>query len=108
MSPLVALHATNFRYREGIYARGLLPSQPAAIQDYGVYVFSDDDSFEHAVYSRASGGLIVHWACDRGQDVWQVAYIGPLCADRFVANGLVLLHRVPPEHVKLVTFVKGH
>lgn len=104
MSPLVAYHSTYRRCRDSIMARGLIRSEPTMIQPYGVYVYGDD--FGHPIWSRSGKG--VYWGSGPNNDVWQVSYIGPLCDDPLVANGMVLLKDVPPEQVTLVTLATGH
>ena len=98
MSPLVAYHATNPKCRESILRRGLLPAQPQKGRPFGVYVFRDDDAFNHPTFSR--GGRLI-WVVGGGQDIWEAAYIGPLTPDQYVINGMVFLG--PVHHVTLVT-----
>lgn len=88
---LVGLHASQYRHRPGIERHGLLPNQPAINRPFGVYIFTEDGSFDHVTYSR--GGR-VRWSSHRGQDLWSVSYFGPATPDAYVENGLVLLDRV--------------
>ena len=101
MSPLVAYHATRRACRESISQRGLIASEPTLQQPVGVYVFRHDH--RHGAVMR--GGPVATWDYAPRQDLWQVAYIGPLMLDRFVSNGFILLKSVPPSEVTLVT---GH
>jgi hypothetical protein len=103
MSPLVAYHATNRRSRTSIANRGLFPAMPAIGRPFGVYVFREDDAVTHSIFSRTQR---LRWTSDRGQDVWEVSYIGPITPDHYVENGLVLLGRV--THVSLVAGNNGH
>jgi hypothetical protein len=43
------------------------------------------------------------WEWYGQEDLWQVAYIGPMLADRLVENAMILLGDVLPEMVTLVT-----
>ena len=96
MSPLVAYHATNPKCRESIRDNGLLPSQPIMGRPHGVYVFRPDESFDHLGWN--SHGM---WDCAPGEDLWKVAYIGPLMIDQYILNAMILLGTV--DHVTLVT-----
>lgn len=105
MSPIVGLHATSRRCRDSIREYGIIPSEPTLLQPFGVYVFSDDDEFTHPTYSRSSMPSFVTWAAEWCQDVWAVAYIGPIVPDHLVANALVFLTEEP---VTLITLITGH
>lgn len=96
MSPIVGYHASRYACRDSIRRHGLLCSRPAKGQLVGVYVFRPDGSFNHP-----SRTFDLYWDERYGQDLWECAYIGPLAMDRFVINGMVLLH--PVQHVTLVT-----
>lgn len=101
MSPFIAFHATRPACRDSIRKRGLLASRPARTQPFGVYVFADtirNNPFGMLYRSRRTA-----WGSSDGQDVWQVAYVGTMMADRFVENAMVLTDTVPPEMVTLVT-----
>lgn len=100
MSPFIAHHATRQACRDSIQREGILPSRPTALQPYGVYVFRDDTDIDHNTWSR---GRCLRWAHDQRQDVWRVAYIGPMRPDHLVTNAMVLLERVRPSEVTLVT-----
>lgn len=102
MSPLVAYHNSPRRYRDSINRYGLLPNKPSAAGCFGVYVFRDD--YTHTVYTthnRVARPYHLRWRHRNPDDLWEVAYIGPLRADRFVENGLVLLEQ--PQFTSLVT-----
>jgi hypothetical protein len=101
MSPLVALHATSVTNRESIRVRGLVPGPPKNRGRTGVYVFSDGIS--HPTRGRTAGARRIKWTAGPGEDVWQVAYIGPVATDIYVENALILLDSVGPELVTLVT-----
>lgn len=96
MSPLVAYHATRMACRASIQENGLLPNRAKRGLPHGVYVFRADNSFSHVGYNSRS-----EWTRAPRQDLWEVAYIGPLTFDPYVLNGLVLLGKV--DHVTLVT-----
>lgn len=98
MSPLVAYHSTTFRHRASIQQRGLLAGKPMFQRIFGVYVFRND----HGHPTRMRGARCV-WGWDYPNDLWRVAYIGPLSEDRYVENGLVLHQSIPPQHITLIT-----
>jgi hypothetical protein len=103
VSPLAAYHSTSRRHRESIQEHGLLPNLPNATQLYGVYVFRDD-LYHRTRHMRIRGAfrqVRVRWAHETHNDLWEVAYVGPLCPDQFVENGLVLYY--PPQLVSLLT-----
>lgn len=96
MSPLVAYHVTRNACRESIRRHGLLPGHDRRGRPFGVYVFRGDNSFDHlCINSRTE------WTRAPRQDLWRVAYIGPLTHDAYVLNGFVLLGTV--DNVTLVT-----
>lgn len=95
MSPLVACHATRNACRHGIQAFGLLPNKLPG-RPYGVYVFRSDHGFDHLGWNSRC-----EWTVTPGQDLWRVAYIGPVMEDQYVCNALILLDTV--DHVTLVT-----
>jgi hypothetical protein len=102
VSPLVAYHSTPRRHRASIERHGLLCGLPNVGQHFGVYVYSDD--YEHATCERRrSKQYWVYWAHRPPNDLWRVAYIGPLCPDQYVANALVLFERVQVLHLSRVT-----
>jgi hypothetical protein len=101
MSPFVAYHATRRACRESIQVYGLCPALPMHGRPFGVYVFSEH--IRHNTHSKGRGARRIRWSSGEGSDVWQVAYIGPLVTDTFIENAVVLLDRVPPLHVTLVT-----
>ena len=103
MSPFLFHHSTRRACRSSIQERGLLGAQPCAYQAWGVYVYSDD--MKHPVTVRGAGARRLVHQPHASQDVWQVAYIGPIVADCFVMNGWVLLENPTPDEVTLVT---GH
>lgn len=96
MSPMIAYHVTRHACREAILRDGLLCDRPNKGQPFGVYVFREDGSLDHP--GRNSKCF---WTSERSQDVWEVAYIGPMIADQYVLNGYVLLR--PATMVTLVT-----
>lgn len=96
MSPLVAYHVTRKACRASIEENGLLCNRPTKARPFGVYVFRWDRSFEHVTWESRS-----EWTFYHGQDLWEVAYIGPLMPDQYVFNALILLR--PATHVTLVT-----
>lgn len=107
MSPFVAYHATSRRHRESIRERGLLRDWFAHRPPHriGIYVFNDE--CEHPTFSRSAfGGL--WWSYGSGQDVWEVAYIGPMAPDQYVCNGMILYEKVPPECLSLITLITPH
>src|SRR5215469_455494 len=103
MSPLVAYHSTARRHREAIHRYGLIPALPSSAQWFGVYVYRDDYTHRtrHMRYRSGIRPVSCWWAHRPPNDLWEVAYIGPLYPDQFVANALVLSE--PPEHVSLVS-----
>ena len=103
MSPLVALHVTRVTCRESIRQRGLIPAQPRKGRPFGVYVYTDGNDFDHTTWMRKFTSRATVWAAGPRQDIWAVAYIGPLTVDRYVRNALIFLEKVTPEHVTLVT-----
>lgn len=90
MSPVIFYHSTLPRHRESIERLGLLPGLPHPAQYFGVYVYNDD--FGHATHTKGSfrRAFRCYWAHGDGNDLWQVAYIGPMFEDQFVENGMVL------------------
>lgn len=105
MSPLIAYHATPMRHRNSIAELGLLACCPMKGRPYGVYVFSN--AFDHPVFSRArrSRAIKCKWDWQPPSDLWQVAYIGPLSPDHYVANAMILHERVPPQCLSLITHI---
>ncbi|MGH7240236.1 MAG: hypothetical protein ACREHG_09285 [Candidatus Saccharimonadales bacterium] len=101
MSPFIALHATRRACRHSILHLGLLRSQPNRGQPYGIYVYRQDDSIDHQVWLKTFEAIHCRWAGQPPQDIWMVAYIGPMCEDQYVTNGMVLLQDCP--QVTLVT-----
>lgn len=101
MSPFIAYHSCPRRYRESILQYGLLPSLPNPAQFYGVYVFRDD--YQHPTRSKGnlSRSFRCHWDHRPPNDLWEVAYIGPMCGDQYVENGLVLFER--PQFASLLS-----
>lgn len=97
----MAYHSTPRRHREAIQRYGLLPSLPSPAQFYGVYVYRDDYSHPTRAKGNLSRSFRCHWSHAAPNDLWRVAYIGPLCGDQFVENGLVLFDR--PEFASLVS-----
>lgn len=95
MSPVVAYHVTRSACRSSIRTYGLLPASPMK-RPFGVYVFRDDDSFAHVTWESTA-----EWTYYHGQDLWEVAYIGPMMLDQYVLNALIFLG--PVDHVSLVT-----
>lgn len=95
MSPLVAYHATRRACRESIQRHGLLCDKPRGKRPFGVYVFREDGALDHLGWnSRAA------WTTEKAQDVWEVAYIGPMMPDQYVLNAFILLQ--PATQVTLV------
>lgn len=98
MSPLIAYHATRRACRESILRNGLLCSRPRPFlgvhHPFGVYVFREDGSFDHPCMSRTV------WGHAPRQDLWEVAYIGPMMTDPYVLNAVILL--LPADHVTLM------
>lgn len=93
----IGYHATSRRYRRSIAARGLIAAKPYC-QREGVFVFSDD-----LATPMLPGLPRVRWAArPETQDIWCVAYCGPMIADPFVENGLIL------PSVTDVTLVTGN
>lgn len=124
MSPMVALHATNPKCRESIFTKGLLAGMPymfsstgrykrtarSPLQCMGVYVYSDDGSFNHPTYGKPNSFRCV-WGGGPGMDIWQASYIGPVSDDPFVENALIFHECIPPQHLSLITHIthrKGH
>jgi hypothetical protein len=97
MSPFVAYHSAPRRYRHSIRRYGLLPNLPSASQLFGVYVYRDDYTHRtrHMRIRGAFRPVHVWWTHAAPNDLWETAYIGPLCPDQFVDNGLVLFY--PPQ-----------
>lgn len=102
MSPLIALHATSVACRDSIRRRGLLPGQPNESRPYGVYVYSDGVGNRGSRCRNQDGSPRI-WDSLPAQDVWQVAYIGPMAPDVYIANALILFDRIEPEYITLVT-----
>lgn len=104
MSPFVAYHATSRRHRDSIWQHGLLIdySGERSPERIGIYVFNDE--CQHPTFSRSPIGGI-WWSYGVRQDVWQVAYIGPLAPDHYVNNGMILYERVPPQCLSLITHI---
>lgn len=96
MSPLVAYHATSYKCRDSIQRHGLLCNRTAGKRPLGVYVFREDGSLDHPGWNSRT-----IWTSGRAQDIWEVAYIGPIMADQYVLNAMILL--LPARHVTLVT-----
>lgn len=96
MSPIAAYHATPARHREGIAKHGLLCGQPTKGRPFGVYVYRDDDSFDHPMLNNW-----IFWGCGGKLDKWSVSYIGPMIPDKYVSNGMILLAPVPRENLTL-------
>lgn len=106
MSPFVAYHATSRRHRDSIREHGLLLNfERMSPERNGVYVFNDE--CEHPTFSRSALGGIF-WSYGVNQDLWEVAYIGPMAPDHFVNNGIILYERVPPECLSLITHITPH
>ena len=109
MSPLIAYHVAPRRYRQSIERYGLLPNLPTPANFYGVYVYCDDHW--HPTWRVRRDGTArmfrLQWE-HRAGDLWEVAYIGPVCPDPFVANGLILTEPVQfaslVSHLSRVTF----
>lgn len=99
MSPLIAYHTAPPRCRDHIRKHGLLPNLPNPSQLFGIYVYRDD--YTHPLRSRRSRRYWCHWTHRPQNDLWEVAYIGPMCGDQFVTNGLVLFER--PQFVSLLS-----
>jgi hypothetical protein len=95
MSPLVAYHATRRACRDSILRNGLLGNSPNGGRPFGVYVFRVDGGLDHVCRNSR-----LAWDVARAQDLWQVAYIGPVMLDRYVLNAAILL--APATHVTLV------
>lgn len=102
MSPLVARHATVRQCRESIERNGLLASPSDHGRPCGVYVYSDDGSFDHPTFSRGYYA-VCRWSGPPPMDVWEVTYIGRVGVDQYVVNGLILTDPIEPQHVTLVT-----
>jgi hypothetical protein len=100
MSPIMALHASRDCCRHSIRKHGLLPAQPMRGRPYGVYVFRDDGAFDHLGWNSRTV-----WEHHPKLDLWECAYIGPLCIDQYVLNAMVFLDTV--EHVTLVVPPSG-
>lgn len=96
MSPLVAYHVTRFACRKSISENGLLPNRPTGGRPYGVYVFRPDGALDHGCKNSWT-----EWTLNDRQDMWEVAYIGPLMQDDYVLNAVILLGDV--DKVTLVT-----
>lgn len=96
MSPIVGYHATRECCRPSIRQYGLVPAQPQKGRPFGVYVFRDDEGFDHVGYNSRTV-----WEHHPKLDLWECTYIGPIVPDRYVLNALVFL-----EHVEHVTLVK--
>lgn len=103
MTPFLAYHATPRRHRESIGILGLIPGRPMRGRPFGVYVFNDNAP--HPTFSR--GRFSVWWSGGPyyREDIWQVAYIGPMLSDEYVENGWVLLEGVPPQCLSLITHI---
>lgn len=96
MSPVLVYHTSPFRRRAGILRHGkIFPNEPSAAEPYGVYVYRDDGSWNHPTWNSRTV-----WTAGR-QDVWMIAYIGPIMMDKFVHNGMILLDVA--DHVTLTT-----
>jgi hypothetical protein len=100
MSPLVCYHSTPRRHREAIQRYGLLPNLPNMGQHYGIYVYCDDCIHKTREYRR-SRRFWTRWEHRPPNDLWQVGYVGPLCPDQWVTNGLVLFEK--PQLLSLVS-----
>lgn len=96
MSPIVGYHATRQCCRRSIQEDGLIPFWNSYERPYGVYVYRDDGEFDHPGHNSRT-----IWGCHSAADLWQAAYIGPLCPDPYVINAMVFLGEV--QHVTLVT-----
>lgn len=96
---LVSYHASNPKHRDSILQRGLLPASPARGRPFGVYVYSDDHSFDHPGFNSR-----VVWECAKWADLWLVAYFGRATIDQYVLNALILLD--PVTDITLVTGYK--
>lgn len=98
-------HATPRRHRDAIRQYGLLPNLPNCSQLFGVYAFQDE-AYHDTRMMRGIGGrwrrVRVWWDYKPPNDLWQIAYVGPITPDQFVENGFVL-DAIPPEHVSLVS-----
>lgn len=92
----VGYHATSRHYRTSIQESGLLAHKPY-MQREGVFVFSDE-----LLTSTLPGLPRVRWAHRSTQDLWRVAYCGPMFADPFVENAVIL------PSVTDVTLVTGN
>jgi hypothetical protein len=100
VSPLVCYHSTARRHREAITEYGLLPNLPNAGQHFGIYVYCDD--CVHVTRERRRRRAYwTRWDHLPPNDLWRVGYVGPLCPDQYVTNGLVLFER--PQLVSLVS-----
>ena len=100
MSPFICYHSTARRHRDSIWRYGLLPNLPNAGQHFGVYVYQDDAP--HVTRERRRPRQFwCRWAHRPPNDLWQVAYIGPLYRDQYVTNGFVLFD--PVQSVSLLS-----
>jgi len=100
VSPVIVYHSTARRHRESIERHGLLGNLPNAGQWWGIYTFRDD--YRHIPpRDRRNRRTWTIWTHHEPNDLWEIAYIGPLLPDQYVANGLVLTER--PEFVSRVS-----
>jgi hypothetical protein len=100
VSPFVAYHTTPRRHRESIERYGLLPNLPNASQHFGIYVYQDD-CIHLTRDRRRRRRYWTRWDHRPPHDLWQVGYVGPLCPDQYVTNGLVLFER--PQYLSRVS-----
>lgn len=98
VSPFICYHASARRNRDGILRDGLLPGQPSECQPSGVYAFSP----HLANFTDRSTAQQCGWSYGPGQDLWQIAYIGPMRVDPCLRNAVVL------PSVTSVTLVTGN
>lgn len=93
MSLFIGYHATPRRNRASILAHGLRAHTPDG-RPNGVYVFNDD--------LHNPDAMSLQWSRGAGQDLWQVAYFGPMQPDRLCWNAVILPSVTP------VTLVSGN
>ena len=90
MSPFICYHVTRRRNRRSILQRGL------RARNGGVYAFSPHLSNHPDKYP------VVVWVSGPGQDLWQIAYVGPMGIDPLLENAVIL------PSVTDVTLVTGN
>lgn len=82
----IGYHATARTVRDRIQAEGLRAHKPVGNLTCGVYVFNDD--LDNMPGLPESSWCV--WSSAPGQDVWRVAYCGPMIVDPLVRNAVIL------------------